>query len=71
VFVIGGILGAILLLVLFDWALILFSSVVGARFIAMAIVLSQTSRTILFILLVVIGIAVQRSMLSPARRSAW
>jgi len=70
VFLVGGILGAILLLALFDWALILFSSVVGARFIATAIVLSQTGRTILFILLVVIGIAVQRAMLSPARRSA-
>jgi hypothetical protein len=70
VFLVGGILGAILLLALFDWALILFSSVVGARFIATAIVLSQTGRTLLFILLVVIGIAVQRAMLSPARRSA-
>jgi hypothetical protein len=69
VFVIGGILGAILFLALFDWALILFSSIVGARFIAMAIVLSQTSRAILFLLLVVAGIAVQSSMLSPARRS--
>jgi hypothetical protein len=69
VFFVGGILGAILFLALFDWALILFSSVAGARFIAMAIVLSQTARMILFILLVVIGIAVQSSMLSPARRS--
>jgi hypothetical protein len=68
VFLVGGILGAILLLALFDWVLILFSSVVGARFIATTIVLSQTGRTALFILLVVIGIAVQRSMLSPAKR---
>ena len=70
VFLVGGILGAILLLALFDWALILFSSVVGARFLATAIVLSQTGRTILFILLVAIGIAVQRSIWSPARPSA-
>ena len=70
VFLVGGILGAILLLALFDWALILFSSVAGARFIATAIALSQITRTILFLLLVVIGIAVQSSMLSPARRSA-
>ncbi len=69
VFLVGGILGAILLLALFDWALILFSSVVGARFIATTIVLSQTGRTILFILLVVIGIVVQRSILSPGKRS--
>jgi hypothetical protein len=70
VFFVGGILGAILLLVLFDWALILFSSLAGARLIATAILLSQTSRTILFILLVVTGIVVQTSMLSKARRSA-
>ncbi len=70
VFLVGGILGAILFLALFDWALILFSSIVGARFIAMTIVLSQTGRAILFILLVVVGIAVQTSMLSPAKRSA-
>jgi hypothetical protein len=70
VFLIGGILGAILLVALFDLALILFSSVIGARLIATAIALSQTGRAILFILLVVVGIAVQSSMLSPARRSA-
>jgi len=70
VFIVGGILGAILLLALFDWVLIFFSSVVGARLIATTIVLSQTSRTILFIVLVVIGIAVQNSMLSPAKRPA-
>ena len=70
IFLIGGILGAILFLVLFDWALIFFSSVEGAHLIANAIVLTQTSRVILFIVLMVIGIFVQSSMLSPARRSA-
>ena len=70
VFIVGGILGAILLLALFDWVLIFFSSVVGARLILTTIVLSQTGRMILFILLVVIGIVVQRSMLSPATRYA-
>ena len=70
VFLVGGILGAILLLALFDWALILFSSVLGARLIAMAIALSPSSRTIVFILLFVIGIIVQSKMLSPARRYA-
>lgn len=70
VFIAGGILGAFLFAVLFDWALILFSSLVGARLITTAILLSQTSRTILFVLLVVAGVAVQSSMLSPARRFA-
>jgi hypothetical protein len=70
IFLVGGILGVILFLVLFDWALIFFSSVEGAHLIASAIVLTQTGRVISFIVLVVIGIFVQSSMLSPARRSA-
>jgi hypothetical protein len=70
IFVIGGFLGAILFLVLFDWALIFFSSVEGAHLIASAIVLPQAGRVISFIVLAVIGILVQSSMLSPARRSS-
>jgi hypothetical protein len=70
IFLLGGILGAILFLALFDWALIFFSSVEGAHLITGAIVLPQTGRVISFIVLVVIGILVQSSMLSPARRSA-
>src|SRR5215467_12420183 len=70
IFLIGGILGAILFLALFDWALIFFSSVEGAHLITSAIVLTQTGRVISFIVLVVVGIFVQSSMLSPARRSA-
>jgi hypothetical protein len=70
VFLIGGILGAIVFFALFDLALIVFSSVVGARFIALTILLPQAARTVLFILLVIVGVVVQRSMLSPARRTA-
>ena len=58
-FVIGGIIGAILLLALFDWALIVMSSVVGAYLIGQTIVLPQTGATILFIALAAIGIFVQ------------
>ena len=70
IFLIGGILGAIFFLAVFDWALIFFSSVEGAHLIASAIVLPQTGRVISFLVLVVIGILVQSSMLAPARRSA-
>ena len=58
-FLIGGIIGAILLLVLFDWALIALSSVVGAYLIQHTIVLPQTGATILFVGLAVVGIVVQ------------
>ena len=42
VFVVGGIIGAILLLALFDWALIVVSSLIGAHLIQSAIVLPPT-----------------------------
>ena len=58
-FIIGGIIGAILLLALFDWALIVMSSIVGAYLIGQTIVLPQTGATILFVTLTAVGIAVQ------------
>src|SRR5437870_1279072 len=58
-FIVGGIIGAILLLSLFDWALIVMSSVVGAYLICHTIVLPQTGATILFVALAAIGIVVQ------------
>src|SRR5437588_2641711 len=58
-FIIGGIIGAILLLSLFDWALIVMSAVVGAYLIGHTIVLPHTVATILFIGLAVLGIVVQ------------
>src|SRR5881275_1864957 len=41
-FIIGGVVGALLLLILFDWALIFLSSAVGAHLIQSAIVLPAT-----------------------------
>jgi hypothetical protein len=58
-FIVGGIIGAILLLSLFDWALIVMSAVVGAYLIGHTIVLPQTGATILFIGLAVLGMVVQ------------
>jgi hypothetical protein len=61
--VIGGIIGAILLLVLFDWALIVVSSLIGAHLIQSAIVLPASGSTIVFIGLVILGILVQAASL--------
>ena len=58
-FIVGGIIGAILLLSLFDWALIVMSAVVGAYLIGHTIVLPSTGSTILFVGLAVLGIVVQ------------
>src|ERR1700730_12568468 len=57
-FVIGGILGALLLLALFDWVLILLSSEEGAQLIGTGIVLPPSGAVILFCALVVIGVVV-------------
>ncbi len=67
IFVIGGIIGAILLLALFGWALIVVSSFIGAYLIQNAIVLPPTGSTLVFIGLAIVGIFVQAASF---RRSA-
>src|SRR5438093_9386422 len=59
IFVVGGIIGAILLLAVFDWALIVVSSFIGAYLIQSAIVLPPTGSTLVLIGLAVLGILVQ------------
>ena len=63
IFVIGGVIGAILLLVLFDWALIVVSAFIGAHLIQSVITLPQSGLTIVFVGLAVIGILVQAASL--------
>jgi hypothetical protein len=66
-FLVGGIIGALLLLALFDWALIFLSSVVGAHLIQSAAALPTSGATILFIGLAVIGIVVQVAAMRRSR----
>ena len=66
-FVIGGIIGALLLLALFDWALIVLSAVVGAHLIQSAIVLPASGSTILFVALAVVGVLVQAAAMRRSR----
>jgi len=63
IFVVGGLIGAILLLTLFNWALIVISSLIGAHLIQNAIVLPPTGSTIVFLGLAVIGMVVQAASL--------
>lgn len=58
-FIIGGIIGAILLLALFDWALIVMSALVGAYLIGDTIALPPIGTTLLFVGLAAVGIIVQ------------
>ena len=66
-FIVGGIVGALLLLMLFDWALIFLSAAVGAHLIQSAIVLPATGNAILFVVLVLIGVIMQAGALRRSR----
>jgi hypothetical protein len=59
IFVIGGIIGAILLVAVFGWALIVVSSFIGAYLIQSAFVLPPTGSTLVFIGLAIVGMFVQ------------
>ncbi|MEO7166389.1 MAG: DUF4203 domain-containing protein [Spartobacteria bacterium] len=67
-FVIGGVVGALLLLALFDWALIIFSSIEGARLIADVVHLPHAGTSILLVVLAIFGILVQAMMFRRRRR---
>ncbi len=67
-FVLGGILFAVLIGVLFEWALIVLSSVTGATLITQAIRIQPGVQALLFALLVAAGIVVQ-AVLYHAERS--
>jgi len=62
-FIAGGIVGAILLLLVFDWALIVISSLLGASYIVQQIPTPPSASTILLIVLVIAGIAIQALMM--------
>jgi hypothetical protein len=66
-FILGGVVGAVLLLILFDWALIFLSSIVGAYLIQSLITLPPTGTAILFMVLVVVGVLVQAGALRRSR----
>src|SRR5438874_4567530 len=63
IFLVGGLVGAILLLALFDWALIVVSALIGAHLIQSAIVLPPSGSRTVFIGLAIIGILVQAASL--------
>jgi hypothetical protein len=73
IYVVAGIAGAVLLLVLFDWALIVLSSLAGSSLLVMSLTemlaLPSTVGGILIIVLAVIGIAIQANIAPRARAS--
>lgn len=58
-FLIGGVIGAILVIALFDWALIVLSALTGATVIAQNVSLNEPVSSLLFLVLLVLGVIVQ------------
>ena len=63
-FAVGGLIGAVVALLLMNWAIIVFSSFVGAGAIVTQLPLDQKVSAIVFVVLVIIGIVVQARLLS-------
>jgi hypothetical protein len=61
--ILGGIIGAILLYVLFDWALIVLSSVVGSTLVVQDLTWNPTVETVLYLVLIAAGICFQAAWL--------
>lgn len=69
-FLVGGILGVVLLSQLFDWALILTSSIGGAVLVTQSLGMDGAIGTIGLVTLIVIGVILQAKVLSEERRHA-
>jgi hypothetical protein len=63
VYLIGGIIGVLLVIFLFDWALITLSSLAGASLITQALLLPGGIAGVVFLVLVIVGVVIQGSML--------
>jgi hypothetical protein len=68
-FAVGGLIGAVVALVLMNWAIIVFSSFVGAGAIVTQLPSGQKVSAIVFVILVVIGITVQARLMKRSRES--
>ncbi len=65
----GGIVGAVLLFLLFDWALIVLSSAAGSVIITDSFTLEPMLETVIAIILALLGILVQTKLLLRERRN--
>lgn len=70
IYVIGGIIGILLVMLLFDWALIILSSLAGAALILQSLALAGGTGGLWFVLLVLLGIIIQGLTLQREGRPA-
>ena len=68
-FVIGGVIGAALVAVLFNWALVILSSLAGAIMISQSLPTSLQIQGIIFVVLLLIGIGVQAATMPRETRT--
>jgi hypothetical protein len=68
IYIIGGIIGVTLIGVLFDWAIITISSLVGASMIVEAFHLQRVAGGVVLLVLVIVGVAVQGAALRSTKR---
>ena len=71
-FIIGGIIGLVLISFLFDWALIIISSLAGASMVVSGINFGMATGGLIFLILLIAGVLIQASELrrnGPRRRS--
>ncbi len=59
VFIVGGLVGAVLIMLFFNWTLIILSSLTGATLIVQSTTFNQQTSLILLIALSILGIAIQ------------
>jgi hypothetical protein len=62
-FLIGGLIGAVLVALLFDWALILLSSLAGASLIVQTFEFTEWAQIFLFVFILVVGVGLQLATL--------
>jgi hypothetical protein len=67
-FIIGGVIGAVLVAMLFDWALITLSSLLGAITLTDVFVPRSTLTLVVIIVLFVIGVVIQAGWWGTERR---
>ena len=65
---IGGIIGAVLLFLLFDWALIFLSSLSGASLVVQGMAFNPTLKVLLFFGLIVLGLVFQTRLFQRKRQ---
>ncbi|MGZ9167116.1 MAG: hypothetical protein ACXW4U_18250, partial [Anaerolineales bacterium] len=68
VYVVGGIIGVILISLLFDWALITLSSLAGASLVVQSLFPQNATGGLIFIILFIIGMLIQGSVLRDERQ---